>query len=260
MRIFILLGLYLIAVGCGSDHDRSINIDKGTRVEGRVSRENVFEGLAKFYDRSTNRLIEQCYYRNGVKDSMDIFYNQNGSIAVNSSLNMGEQNGNTYIYDSNGILSNINYFFHGLRCGNNVAYANKKISSYRFYSLENALMFHFIYDSVKGKKLGDLVPKVFFYTLVPYSTPDQKDTEPKKVQCFLYTPNPPRFDFKYSLVLVDSLRKVLSVLDTFSKENPWVKFDIDPTIEDNNKKIALKLDIMDSINDEEIGSLRILRP
>src|ERR1700689_3104548 len=99
MRLQILFVIFLLTMGCHSDQIKSLTISKDVRAEGKMIPDSVFEGLIKFYNIHTNKLIEECYFKNGIKDSVDIFYNENGTISVKSFFSNGKQNGNTYSFD-----------------------------------------------------------------------------------------------------------------------------------------------------------------
>jgi hypothetical protein len=79
------------------------------------------------------------------------------------------------------------------------------------------------------------------------------------MELFLYTPNPPKFDFRYSLVLIDSSYKVLLVLKEFDNTLPWSAFDLTKNLETANAKLAIKLRIEDSINDQKMTFWKTLR-
>ncbi len=78
------------------------------------------------------------------------------------------------------------------------------------------------------------------------------DYQGKGMELFLYTPNPPKFDFRYSLVLIDSNYKVLSVLKEFDNKVPWSRFDYKGDLAQVNTKLAVRLKIQDSINNKKI--------
>jgi hypothetical protein len=106
--------------------------------------------------------------------------------------------------------------------------------------------------------LPDLQSNFFFYHIKQFNTIDNPDSLPRNTQYFLYTPNPPKLDFKYDLVLIESSKKVLSVLKEFSNSQPWSVFDLNNKLEYSNKKRALRLQIIDSINNAKMGTMRVL--
>ena len=233
-------------------------MNNGNRAIGKISADSVFDGVIKFYDVSTNKLIEESKYDRGVQNGFDILYFQNGMISVKSYYKDGKQDGYSYIYNDKGKLISQNYFYYGIRMGNNVEYLDGVIKKYWFYSLDNGILFYLDYDSIKGKQLTDFQASFFFYHIKEYYILDKKDSQIKKTEYFPYTPSPPKFEFKYDLILVDSNRKVLSVLKEFSNSQPWSIFDLDNKIENSSIKRALRLQIVDSINKKKMGTMRVL--
>ena len=257
MRLLYLVVLFAFFESCGSGRVRSIVIDNHTKAEGEISKDTVFNGSINFYDLASNSLTEKAYYRNGVQDSTDILYHANGKVSVERSFKNGELNGYTYIYDPNGALSRKDYYYYGLRVGNCTEYQNNKIKYYRFNSLENGILFFLDYDSIKGRKLPELQSGFFFYHQGEYKNFEENDSVRRK-EYFLFTPNPPKFNFQYSLVIVDSTRKVLSELQQFDNTKPWTMFEHQTGTDTLNKKLAVRLVIRDSTNNVNITMLKNL--
>ncbi len=233
-------------------------MNNGNRAKGKISADSVFDGVIKFYDVSTNKLIEESKYDRGVQNGSDVSYYQNGVIAVKCSYKDGKQDGYSYIYNDKGKLISQNYFYYGIRMGNNAEYSDTGVKKYWFHSLDYGILLYLDYDSIKGRKLSDFQTTFFFYHVKEYYILNKTDSPIKKTEYFLYTPNPPKFDFKYDLVLVDSTRKVLSVLKQFSNSQPWTEFDLDDKVENSNNKRALRLLAMDSINNKTMGAMKVL--
>ena len=256
----LLLGLtFVFITGCQTNQTRSVIVDKQVRAEGKILADTIYDGLIKFYNIQTNKLMEQSYYKEGVQDGPDIQYNENGTVAVRGFFRNGKQHGYSYMYDEEGNLLSQHYCYYGIGCGNSMDYENQKLKSYWFYSLDNNLLMHLDYDSLKGRKLPEILSNFFFYNIYQYKVFNKNNYSQDREEYFLYTPNPPKFDFRYSLVLVDSTRKILTGVKEFSNTDTWSEFELDRKIENPNKKFALKLMIMDSINNIKIGALRVLK-
>jgi hypothetical protein len=143
--------------------------------------------------------------------------------------------------------------------GNNINFLNDRPNKYYFYSLDDDILFYLNYDSIKGKRLIDLQSNYFFFRKSDYELTGENEYQTKGMELFLYTPNPPKFDFRYSLVLIDSSYKVLLVLKEFDNTLPWSAFDLTKNLETANAKLAIKLRIEDSINDQKMTFWKKLR-
>jgi hypothetical protein len=256
MRFIIYFFIVFLIGSCQFDQIRSVKIDNDTRAEGRIGVDNVYNGVIKFYNIPTNKLIEEANYSRGIQEGNDIFYHANGAIAAKRAFTNGVLNGYTFSYDSVGHLLKQDYYYYNLRSGGSMEYLHNKLKYYRFFSLEKDILFYLDYDSLKGRKLPEIQPGYFFYRQTKYTTVDENDSLADRIEYFLYTPNPPKFNFQYSLVTIDSNRKVLSVLKDFSNTKPWSVFNRDKEHENINRKIALRLTITDSINNLKIGMLK----
>jgi hypothetical protein len=257
MKIIYWLAIIAL-VSCRPNLDKAMIMNNGLRAEGKISADSVFDGAIKFYDVNTNKLVEETEYDRGVRNGHDIVYFPQGTVAVRSFYKDGKENGSSYIYNEKEQLTTEYFFYYGIRMGNNVRYSNGAASKYWFYSLDDSVLFYFDYDSIKGKRVPDLQPHFFFYHVQQFNTIDKPDSLSRNSEYFIYTPNPPRLDFKYDLVLVDSSRNVLSILKEFSKTQPWSVFDLSNKVESSNKKTALRLQIFDSINNSKMWSLKLL--
>jgi len=229
------------------------------RAEGRLLADTVFDGLIKFYDLKSNKLVRECNYKNGIRDGIDNTYYENGGLAIKGFCVNGLQSGYSYNYNKDGDLLLMEFYYYGLKVGNNIEYSHGKVLHYWFSSLDYLDLLDLDYDSLKTKQITELNTEYFFYHYHEYSLLLEKDSTVRKGQYFFYTPNPPNFDFKYSLVLIDSTYKLISVLKEFDNNRPWSLFDCDQNPKKANEKLAIRLEIMDSINNKKIGMLKVLK-
>jgi hypothetical protein len=257
MRLLCFVSISWLLAACQSRHIRSINLGNGVIAEGRIGADTVLDGAVKFYDIKSNQLIEEGNYVNGIKSGADIIYNRNGTIASKAEFADGKQNGYSFHFDTSGNLVQKSYNYYGLNVGASVNFINDSVKEFYFYGLDENVLMYLNYDSIKGKKLGEIQPKLFFFHDTYYQPYDDHDMSLKSF--FVYTPDPPKFDFKYSLVLVDSSFKVLSVLNQISNSRPWSIINIDWKLELPNHKLALRLNIRDSINNKDITGFKFLR-
>ncbi len=202
-------GLYFVSIAyllaaCQHSHIRSVNLGDGVIAEGRISADTVLDGTIKFYDAKSNQLLEEGNYVNGVKSGMDIIYNRNETIASKSIFANGRQNGYSFHFDSSGKLVQKSYSYYGLNGGGSVNYYNDSVKEFYFYDLDDNVLMYLNYDSINGRRLGDIQRNLFFFHDSYYEPYDIHGVLHSWKSYFVYTPNPPKFDFRYSFVTVDS--------------------------------------------------------
>lgn len=241
-----------LLTNCHSSENRSIVLNNNIREEGNIGKDSILDGLIDFYDNKSNRLLRKSTYLNGIENGPDTLYYENGKISVAGTFADGKQNGYVYEYDKSGNLIAKKFFYYNFRSGNNINFLENSPKTYYFYSLDDDILFYLNYDSIKGKKIRDLQPEFYYFRKSEYESKAEKDYKQKGTELFLYTPNPPQFDFKYSLVLIDSAYNVLSVLKEFDNKEPWSRFDYHGDLAKANTKLAIRLKIEDSINNQKI--------
>ncbi len=256
MKRIIYLSFVLL-LKCSSDNFRSITMGDYI-VEGNITKDSIYNGLIKSYNKGTKKLFSECGYVNGIKNGEYKQFNDNGTLIEDLFYKDGKENGLAKLYNDNGFIYSQDYYFYGLRVGNSLKYENKVLKSYSFISLENTALMQFEYDSIRGHHLPDLIRNLYFYTSSNYSE-SVDDSLSKKTEYFLYTPNPPMQEFIYSLVKVDQNKKVLSTIQTFDNNQPWSKFDLDFNLDLPNSLYALKLRIIDTINNNNATIVRKLK-
>jgi hypothetical protein len=260
----IMLRLYFasiccLLVACQSGHIRSINLGGGITAEGRIAPDTVFDGTIKFYDAKSNVLVEEGNYVNGKKTGIDIFYYKNGTVQSKAEFADGEQNGYSFNYDSSGKLEQKSYNYYGLNVGGSANYLNDSIKEYYFYDLDENVLMYLEYDSIRGKQLGKIQPTLFFFHDSHYQPYDSHGMAHTSRSYFVYTPNPPKFDFRYSFVAIDSSFKVLSVLREIGNNQPWSIVNLDWQPDHPNQQLALRLKVRDSINNVNMTAFKIVK-
>src|ERR1700722_14986147 len=163
VHLLWFVSIFCLLAACQSSPIRSINLGDGTTAEGRISPDTVFDGPIKFYNAKTNRLIEEGNYVNGIKSGTDVIYNTNGTIGSKAGFADGKQNGYSFLFDTNGNLVQKTYNYYGLNVGASVNYINDSVKEYYFYDLDENVLVYLNYDSIKGKKIGEIQPKLFFF-------------------------------------------------------------------------------------------------
>jgi hypothetical protein len=256
MKRFLFFSCTLL-VGCYSNSNTSI-IQGENIVVGNISRDTIFGGLIKFYNKHTKKLVEEGMYVDGKKNGEYKRYYENGRVSGDLFFSDDKENGIVKIYDTSGKILTQSFYYYGLRTGNSLKYINDSLKAYAFLSLDETRLLYFDYDSLKTKYLPDLTKDFFFYTKSKYFE-NTYDTVAKKTEYFLYTPNPPREEFNYSLVRIDKNYKVVTTLINFDKQLPWSRFSIDLNTDTSEIRIAIKLLIIDKIHENEITTFKVLK-
>lgn len=258
--IYTLLIFLFIIYSCNQVRNRKMNIDNETRVEGNISDDTIYNGLIKFYSRKTNKLTRVCNYKNGIENGECILYHNTGKIAFRYNFENGKVNGVAYAFDESGNLLSKDFHYYDIRTGSSHEYIKEKITNYYFYSLDGNLLFFIDYDSSQKKNITDLQSDYFFYHTMKYQQFTDSLNKKEQQEYFLYLPNPPGYNFRYSLVIIDNSFKVLSGIQTFDNSFPWSKFTLqDNSILNKNEKIALRLIINDSRSKGDITMFKILK-
>lgn len=254
--LFIVIGFsYLFS--CKDNKIRSIKIGEEI-ANGKISADTTYDGLIKFYDVKSNKLIRECTYLHGILHGKRIDYYINGQIADKFFYENGKQNGYASVFDTNGNLLNKDFYYYDIKTGPSIDYLNGKISGYWFYSLNGDALFTLQYDSLKGKRITDTHSGYFFYHVNDFMDLTDSGFSEKKQEYFLYTPNPPKYNFDYSLVIVENGYNIKSTIKRFDNDLPWSTFSLNKNL-DSTEKFALKLLIRDSINGGDIAMFKILK-
>lgn len=258
--ICVLLIFTFPFYSCKQGEIKAINIDNETRVEGNINIDTIYNGLIKFYNIKSNKLFRECNYENGIENGKCILYHKNGKIAYKYFFENGKVNGDTYAFDVKGDLLSKGFYYYDIRVGSSDEYIKEKIANYYFYSLDGELLFFIYYDSSQKKKITDLQSDYFFYHTAKYQEYNDSLNKNEQQEYFLYLPNPPEYNFRYSLVIIDSDFNVLSKIQTFNNNFPWAKFTLhDESSFNKNDKIALRLIINDSMSNGDITMFKILK-
>jgi hypothetical protein len=228
----------------------------GERIEGNNSPDSILNGHIKFYDTATKKLVAEADYVRGLKEGRYRQYYPDGKIEIDQLFTNGKENGSTKIFNDDGQMIAEENYYYGLRSGNAVRYKNGKLYSYSFNTLENHSLFYFLYDSLKGKRLPDLIKDLFFYTSSKYENVGDSSLNE---EYFIYTPCPPKFNFKYGLVKVDKSLRILSTIKDFENGVPWNIFQYDPAWDNTKDSVAVRLEVSDSIHDDKITFLKVLK-
>ena len=247
--VFLLLAFF----SCNNKNKQRVLVDDAF-AEGNITKDTVYNGLIKFYDTATNRLIMTANYKSGILDGERIEYYKNGNPKLKLNYENGKTNGELTIFDSSGNVFEKQNFYYNLRVGPSFTLKKGKPSQYYFYSLENKELLHIDYDSIQGKRIEQLNDtSFFFWHLNNFISSESKE---QQTELFLYLPNPPRLNFKYSLCIIDDAYIVKQIAKEFNSDKSWDVITLDYQSLKNGYKYAIKLTVDDEFdNDDGIATM-----
>lgn len=248
VRLIFIFLLILSIYSCNSIKDKRIRVDD-VFAEGKISKDTIYDGLIKFYDTATKKLVQTINYKSGVADGDRIDYHLNGKIKALLHYENGKINGKTKIFDTSGNLLAAQNIYYDLRVGPSIEYKDKQVKQYYFYSFENETLLHISYDSIEGKTITQLNDtSFFFWHLDNYKT---FESDSFKTDLFLYLPNPPKLNFKYSLCIVDEKYNIRQTIKEFVSENSWDVINIDYSTLEANESFAIRLTVDNEFDDND---------
>jgi hypothetical protein len=163
--------------------------------------DTTIEGVADFYG-PDKILTERRSYTQGIKHGICYSYYPNGVVHEKIFYKYDTKSGYHEVYDSTGQLDYKDYFLEGKQIGPIINYTSGgKIKDYYFVNFEGDTQYYAEYDST-GKVMkteGELIH---------ITVTDVLTNSTKKLNLFIYTPNPPELGFSYSLELMDKSGKL----------------------------------------------------
>ncbi len=246
-RLYFLL-ILLVVLGC-VNQTRTVRFYE-YNVKGKISRDTLFDGPIKFYDTTTNLLVMERNYQKGKLQGRALNYYKNGNVSATCNYENDNINGELKLFDSAGILTKSQYYYHGIRMGSTNIYEKSKPVKYIFFSLEAKPLVEINYDEVKSKTITNLISSFFFFRVDEFSKANTSPIEAQGNELFIYTPNPPIFNFRYSLVLTDSANKITKVLKDFKSDQPWSKTLLEGAT--SSEKYTIRLIVNDPLSGDDI--------
>jgi antitoxin component YwqK of YwqJK toxin-antitoxin module len=249
--------LFLIA--CNNNKERILSINDTINAQGHfiIERDTIYQGLIKFYDKRNGKLIQQANYLNGIEDGKRTDYYKNGEIAAVTDYSHGHINGESKAYDENGRLTLLMNFYYDLQVGPVMTYANDSLVAYSFHSFEGEPLMFLEYDSLIYKPITKMVTDFFFFKKRNLIEVFDYGVKEQKSEYFVYTPHPPKYNFRYSLVIIDDNYKEEKTIQSLNNKTSWSNFSLTESLESTNH-YALKLLIFDSIVGGDITMLKKL--
>ena len=252
IKYYLMLIIVVFTLSCKQKTERILMLSNETNAVGDISKDSIYNGIIKFYDNITEKLIEQTDFNNGIRNGMSYHFYYNGKIRDKSQYVKGKLDGYVYFYDSTGLLTDIEHYYAGIKIGAKIHYINNKLNYYQFNNLEDETILSIEYDSLKKKKLIDLYYPLIFSRCKGDTVNDTVHL-PK---IFIYLPNPPKFKFEYSIVKVDKECKNPLLLHSFNKDTSgWAcvyfeEFMNRHYIIPKQDSLAIRLKLYDSLNND----------
>jgi hypothetical protein len=236
--------LVLLFSFCKNASKRRILVED-VYAEGDISKDSILNGLIRFYDTVHNRLVMVANYKNGVLDGKRTDYYKNGRPETEIKYENGKINGELIVYDTTGKITEKQNYYYDLVTGHSQSFINGKISNYAFYSLDNEILFTLDYD--KPKKIEDINKNsYFFWNINNYKTTASQD---QFSELFIYLPNPPKLNLRYSLCIIDKDYTVSKVVKEFNSSMYWEKTDLNYAGLKPTEMFALRLNIENAMDD-----------
>lgn len=89
--------------------------------------------------------------------------------------------------------------------------------------------------------------KIFFWNLNKYRT---TASQQPFTELFIYLPNPPKLNLRYSLCIIDNVYTVLKVVKEFDTTKYWETVKLDYTELKPSEMYALRLNIENKLDDK----------
>ncbi|NCI45800.1 toxin-antitoxin system YwqK family antitoxin [Sediminibacterium soli] len=243
---FLLKSIFLLVIITGvflacSDRVKTVIIDNETRAEGNISEDSIFNGLIRFFNLKSGKLETVANYSDNKLNGERIEYNSNGTILSRSFYEKGRQNGAVDVYNEKGMRVNSYFMYFDLKVGDDISYRNSVPFLYNFYSFDGKRLFNINYDSLGNRKISDVQSDYFFYNkrtflITKYSTNERRS------EIFIYLPNPPGYNFRYSIVTVDDKYQILSEIEKLDGVNRWEIFEVNESPSPHHLAIKLEID------------------
>ena len=254
--MIVCMYFFTTICSCGDSDRIKIQIDD-LIVEGEISADTVFNGLIRFYNSETGALERAANYNQGVLDGERKDYHTNGRIKLKMNYSDGKANGNLYVYDSTGELQLTQIKYYDVRVGPSIEYKENRISKYYFYSFGNIELIHIDYDSINKSQIAQLNDSTFFFwNILEFSTPDSKTP---RTNLFLYLPNPPKINFKYSICILGANYRIKEILQEFNDGESFSEFELDFGQLKDDETFAIRLVIDNTLNDETITMFKKIK-
>lgn len=245
MKFTVVFVLFFTAcVSKPKNQEIEIIINDSVKAKGDIriaNNDTTFEGQINFYDRHSGNLVEKANYQKGLIDGERVMFYDNGIAFTTTSYSDGKLNGYSTIFNRDGQIIQKNFYYYDIPTGPIETYNFDSLVSFSFYSLEGERLIHINYDSVKVNPLTSTDLLFFLYRQIPFSQLNTNRSHITTVgtDYFLYTPAPPKLNFRYSLVLLNNNNEE-KVLKSFDRKEIFSNFSLSVQPR-NGEKYAIKL-------------------
>ncbi|MCG2617844.1 hypothetical protein LZZ85_26320 [Terrimonas sp. NA20] len=248
MKIIVSLIFVIILTGCKdkSPQEKRLLVDDSLLAVGQISDDTIYSGLVKFYDPRSSKILYSCNYKDGKLDGIKTDFHENGEVYSRQMYHGGLPHGYVNFYDTAGQIYARQFFYYGLKSGPSINWKDGQPTSFHFYSLDNRLLIDLDYSDLTEKLISDVQQGFFFYQTSEVITANWRDGTSAQKDIFLYLPKPPKFDFKYSLVKIDSQYKVLSIIREISSNDIFEKISVPAS---DTASLAIRLIVDDAIHE-----------
>jgi hypothetical protein len=246
--LLITLFLFFYITSCDKHQTKRILVDD-VIAEGNITEDTVYNGLIKFYDTSNNRLISVAVYDSGVLNGNHIDYFADGKKKAELNYENGKINGKVIFFDTVGNVDKSQNYYYGLIVGPTLEYKDGNLSKYIFYSFDKKELISIDYDTIQGKSIEHLNNyEFFFWNIINFNT--SQSNKPQK-ELFVYLPNPPTLNLKYSLCIIDNAYKIKQTIKEFNTDTNWDTVTLEYDKLNNNYMYALKLTVESETDDKD---------
>lgn len=218
------------------------------RVKGVISKDTIFNGSIRFYNKKTNRLISECNYKDGKLNGERKDFYDNGKLSSLSYYDDDKLTGEVTVYSKNGEKLKVEFYYYGYQVGHSTKFVLKKPQEYFFYSFGGEPIFSISYDTTLRKRITDVQLNYFFINKRESTDISPEGFIGQNIEVFIYMPQPPLYNFRYYLVLTDTLYDQVKIVKELNNNEPWSRFIVNLSEKRNDKlEYAIKLLVTDSI-------------
>jgi len=242
MRLPVLF-YFIFLISCQSKQNSTSIIVGDLVYEGNNISENFLNDTVLIYNKNKKLLWKKTYKDNEL-NGISIEYHDNGIPYHIQHYSEGLKNGLSSYYNEDGKIVYSNNFYYDLPAGPLIFYdENQDPRKYHFISLENFTLLYIDYDQWTG--IDEYFKKFIYYSLNNMGVGDEK-----AVSIFLYTMNPPKFNFTYTLCKknIDKNQKIDTV-NSISNNHFFTQLTV-PSLPDDEKYV-IGLKVYDSIMNKE---------
>lgn len=241
--LFLSITLFLL-ISCRDNSLKEIRGDNFLAI-GHFEKDSIYNGEVKFYSINKNILYSVCNYTNGILNGERKEYQSNGTISSITNYKDGLLNGYFTTFDEHGKKLKKEYYYYDIKVGHEFTFSEDTLLKYSFSELTGKTLLELDYNNCCINL--DKTDKFSINSQKIVST--NYGFKQNETEYLLYLPNPPKFEFKYSLSLLDTVKKIIvKDVRVFPTDSIWAKFSISDSSKYQNAKDGLTYVIKLNIN------------